>query len=62
MVGAANAATSSCAASAAAHSPAATSIARTEGTARATRSRRDRHSHQSPAKARRKIGAHRSRP
>jgi hypothetical protein len=62
IVGARNAATSSCAPSAAAQSPAASSISRTPGTARARRSLDERHSHHSPANASRKTGAQRSRP
>jgi hypothetical protein len=62
MVGARKAATSTCAPSAAAHRPAVISISRTPGTACASRSRRERHSHHSPANASRNTGAHRSRP
>jgi len=62
IVGAPNAATSSCAPSAAAHRPAATSIVRTPGTALASPSRRERHSHHRPAKASANTGAQRSRP
>ena len=62
IVGAAKAATSSCAPSAAAHRPAVTSISRTPGTARATCSRRECHSHHTPANASRKTGAQRSSP
>ena len=62
MVGAKKTATNSWAPSAAAQSPAVSSISRTPGTARASRSRRARHSHQSPANASSNTGAHRSRP
>ena len=62
IVGARKAATSSCAPSAAEQRPAVSSISRTAGTARATRSRRECHSHHRPAKARANTGAHRSSP
>jgi len=55
-------ATISCAPSAAAQSPAATSISRTPGTARARRSRSERHSHHSPANMSANTGAQRSSP
>ena len=55
-------ATISWAPSAAAQSPAATSISRTPGTARARRSRSERHSHQSPANTSANTGAQRSSP
>jgi hypothetical protein len=55
-------ATISWAPSAAAQSPAATSISRTPGTARARRSRSERHSHQSPANMSANTGAQRSSP
>jgi hypothetical protein len=55
-------ATISWAPSAAAQRPAATSISRTPGTARASRSRSERHSHQSPPNASANTGAQRSRP
>jgi hypothetical protein len=61
MVGARKA-TMSWAPSAAAQRPAATSISRTPGTARESRSRSERHSHQRPAKTSAKTGAQRSRP
>jgi hypothetical protein len=47
---------------AAAQSPAATSISRTPGTARASRSRIERHSHQTPANTSANTGAQRSSP
>ena len=62
IVGATKAATSSCTARAAVQRPAVTSISRTPGTARATCSRRECHSHHSPTKASRKTGAQRSSP
>jgi hypothetical protein len=62
IVGATNAATTSCAPSAAAHRAVARRTARTPGTACASRSRRERHSHQSPAKTSTNIGAQRSSP
>ena len=55
-------ATISCAPSAAAQSPAATSISRTPGTACARRSRSERHSHHSPANMSANTGAQRSSP
>ena len=62
IVGATNAATTSWAPSAAAQSAAATSMSRTPGTACATRSRCECHSHQSPTNTRRNTGAQRSNP
>jgi hypothetical protein len=62
MVGARKAATSTCAPTAAAHMPAASSVSRTPGTARASSSRRERHSHHAPANARMNTGAHRRSP
>jgi hypothetical protein len=61
MVGARKA-TISCAPRMAAQSPATTSISRTPGTARARRSRIERHSHQSPANTSANAGAQRSSP
>jgi hypothetical protein len=48
--------------STAAQRPAVTSMSRTPGTARASRSRSERHSHHSPANIRAKTGAQRSSP
>ena len=62
MVGARRPATISWAPNAAAHSPAVSSISRTPGTARARRSRSERHSHQSPANVSANTGAQRSSP
>jgi hypothetical protein len=62
IVGATNAATSSCAPSAAAQRAAATREPRASGTASASRSRCACHSHQSPAKASTNTGAQRSSP
>jgi hypothetical protein len=62
IVGASRPATTSWVPRAAAQSPAVSSIRRTPGTARASRSRSERHSHQSPAKASAKSGAQRSSP
>jgi hypothetical protein len=55
-------ATISWAPTAAAQRPAAISISRTPGTARARPSRKERHSHQSPAKTSANTGAQRSSP
>jgi len=62
IVGAANAATTSWAPSAVAHSAAENSISRTPGTACASRSRCECHSHQSPANTSANTGAQRNRP
>ena len=62
MVGASSPATTSWAPSAAAQRPAVSSISLTPGTARASRSRWARHSHQRPAKASANTGAQRSSP
>ncbi len=62
IVGATNAATTSCAPSAAAQSAADSWISRTPGTACARRSRCECHSHQSPTKASTNTGAQRSSP
>lgn len=62
IVGARNAATSSCAPNAMAHMEATRSPARRSGTARESRSRRDRISIARPTKPSKKTGAHRSSP
>jgi hypothetical protein len=62
IVGATNVATRSCAPRTAAQSVAASSIARTPGTACARRSRCECHSHHAPAMASTKTGAQRSSP
>ena len=62
MVGARKPATTSWAPRAAAQRPAVSSISLTPGTAWASRSRSERHSHHRPAKASANTGAHRSSP
>ena len=62
IVGATKAATTSWTPSTAAHSAAATSISRTPGTACASRSRCECHSHHRPANASANTGAQRSSP